>query len=119
MKRIIFVEDDPGIQDSVKMSLERVGYDVEVMIDGNDILENNFTSPDLFILDKQLVGVDGLDICRFLKSMVAVKDVPVIMLSASPSIKRLAAAAGANDALEKPFKMDLLRSMVAKYVENR
>jgi CheY-like chemotaxis protein len=91
-------------------------YDLTIFTDGHLILENHFKIPDLFILDKQLSGVDGLDICQFLKGQSETKAIPVIMLSASPGIEKASRSAGANDALEKPFKVKALRDMVARYV---
>ena len=71
------------------------------------------------MIDKQLSGVDGLDICRFLKSQPETKDIPVIIISASPNIKGLSLQAGAHDTLEKPFHLRTLREMVNKYAPNQ
>lgn len=112
-QHIILTDDDSGIQDAVRLILERAGYEVTIFSNGDALLSNSFEIPDLFILDKQLSGVDGLDICRFLKAQAITGSIPVIILSASPHISRLALAAGADDFLEKPFKMTALRNMVA------
>lgn len=117
MKRIIFAEDDPSIQDAVKIILEKEGYNVITVADGKPILNNIHEPPDLFILDKRLSGVDGLDICKFLKTQASTSHVPVIMLSANPNILLLAKSVGADDALEKPFRMKDLNDMVAKYLD--
>ena len=116
MKRIILADDDLGILEVSILIFERAGYEITVFPDGTPLLNNDFERPDIFILDKQLSGVDGLDICRFLKTQDSTKNVPVIMLSASPHISRSAQLAGADDFLEKPFKMKELRDMVAKHV---
>src|SRR3712207_3337732 len=97
MKKIIIVEDDPGIQDAVQLIVKKAGYDITIYPDGTAILNNDYVIPDLFILDKQLIGVDGLDICRYIKNSDAARHVPVVMLSANPNIRRLAQAAGADD----------------------
>src|SRR5258708_36438087 len=102
-KKIILVEDDPAVQDSVKIILERSGFGVKIYPDGDPLLGGVYELPDLFILDKQLAGVDGIDVCSFLKKQGHTKKIPVIMLSASPHITKIAQAAGADDALEKPF----------------
>jgi len=67
-KRILLTDDDAGIRDSIGMMLEYAGYEPLVYSNGNDLLEGNYPKPDLFLLDKQLAGVSGLDICRHLKS---------------------------------------------------
>ena len=116
MKRVIIVDDDPAIQDAFRLILERAGYAVTVYHNGTALLEGDFTPPDLIILDKQLSGADGLDICRILKQREATKHIPVIMLSASPYIQWPAREAGADDFLEKPFKLKELMEMIQKYV---
>jgi len=116
MKKIVLADDDPGIQDAAKLILERAGYEVTLLSNGDSLLEDQQHYPDLFILDKQLSGVDGLDICRHLKAQNRTRNIPIIMFSASPQIGKLARMAGADDFLEKPFKMKELREMVNKYV---
>lgn len=115
-KRIVIIEDDQGIQEAARLVFERAGYIVTIFANGDLLLANTFDIPHLFILDKQLPGIDGLDICRFLKGQSSTKDIPVIMLSASPHIGRLAEMAGADCFLEKPFKMNALRDTVAKCI---
>ena len=112
MKRIIFVEDDLDLLDSIKFIFDPAEYELLFYTNGNAILENKAEIPDLYILDKQLSGVDGLDICRFLKTHNNTSHIPIIIFSASPDIKRLAIEAGANDSLEKPFSITALRNMV-------
>ncbi|MEO6914642.1 MAG: response regulator [Chitinophagaceae bacterium] len=114
MTSILFAEDDPAVQDAFRIMFERAGYIVTILANGQSILENDFEVPDIFILDKQLSGVDGLDICRHLKAQERTRHIPVIMLSASPLISRLAPTAGADDYLEKPFKMNDLFALVSK-----
>jgi DNA-binding response OmpR family regulator len=116
MKRIIIVEDDQSILDPMTIILRNAGYGVTIYLDGNLILNNDFIVPDIFIIDKKLPGADGLDICRHLKRQDMTKHIPVIMVSASSDIEVLAREAMADDVLEKPFKMNALRGMVAKHL---
>lgn len=111
-KCIIVVDDDLAIQDAVRVMLERKGFRVVAYEDGDPLLKDNYEIPDLFILDKQLPGIDGLEICRWLKKQELTRSVPVLMLSASPHIGKLAKEACADDFLEKPFKMAALREAV-------
>ncbi|MDB5229886.1 MAG: mprA 4 [Chitinophagaceae bacterium] len=115
-KTLVIVDDDPGVQDVFKLIFERAGYTTIIYTDPKPIFEKSFIQPDLFILDKQLSGVDGLDICRLLKSQDTTRHIPVIMLSASPHIERLALAAGANEFIEKPFRNKVLVATVEKYI---
>ena len=113
----MIVEDDEGIRDAAKNILERAGYRVTLYTNGDHLLGPMEELPDLFVLDKQLTGVDGLDICRHLKSQPATKDIPVLMLSASPHIITQAKQAGADGALEKPFRLQELRAVVASHMK--
>jgi DNA-binding response OmpR family regulator len=113
--KIIIADDDPGIQDAFQLIFSRAGFEVTIFPSGDPLLGDNYERPDLIILDKQLPGVDGLDICRHLKSNEATKNIPVIMLSASPQIGKLAKEAGADEFLDKPFKKNDLLEMVRKY----
>lgn len=112
------VEDDPSIQDVVGILLKGFPYRLIIYSNGDSIMNGDFELPDLFILDKQLPGIDGLDICKHLKSHNYTKKIPVVMVSANPTIKSLAKEAGADDALEKPFKMKSFRDLISRYLDN-
>ncbi len=116
IKKIVVSDDDSGIQDIFRLILERAGYEVEVVCNGNDMLKNQFKLPDLFILDKQLSGVDGLDICRHLKRQKKTAHIPVIMVSANPNINLLSKEAGADDYIEKPFEMGHLLEKISSHL---
>lgn len=115
-KKILITDDDEGVQDIFKLIFERAGYHVEIHGEASSILENNYSAPDLFLLDRQLSGQDGLKVCRFLKSQSHTKDIPVIIVSATPGIAKLAREAGADDFIEKPFQMKELLNVVAKWI---
>jgi CheY-like chemotaxis protein len=102
-KKILVTDDDPCLQDIFRMILESAGYEVEIRSNGIGILENQFMIPDLFLLDRQLSGMDGLDICKHLKKQEKTKHIPVIMISANPDIAELSRDAGADGYIEKPF----------------
>lgn len=116
MKKIILIDDDNEMQEIVRLAFKKTGYDILAFSNGFSFFKNNYALPDVFILDKQLPGLDGLEICRKLKQGEKTKDIPVIMLSANPDIKSLAKEAGANEAVEKPFMMSALRQIVARYI---
>jgi CheY-like chemotaxis protein len=116
MNQIIIADDDPSMRDIFELILQRAGYRVTSYADGEILLSNGFNLPDLFILDKQLSGVDGLDICRFLKNQQSTKDIPVIIISASPYVANFATEAGADDFVEKPFKTKELLEVIKKYI---
>lgn len=118
MKRIIIIDDDPGIQDSISLVFSPAEYDVTIYPDADAVLDGVYKIPDLFIIDKQLSGVDGLDVCKHLKKREDTKHVPIIMMSASPAIGPLAHAACADDFVEKPYTISQLRTLAAKHTSN-
>jgi len=103
--KILVADDDPGIRDIFNIILAKAGYDIEIMDDANEIFKNKFRIPDLFLVDRLLSGVDGLDVCRYLKSNEQTSHIPVVMVSASPDIGVLAVKADADDFVEKPFEL--------------
>jgi DNA-binding response OmpR family regulator len=110
--RILIVEDDPDILNALNVALGSMGFEVDVLLNGQGILSNRFTVPDLFILDDRLPDVNGLEICRFLKSKINYKDIPVIIISAGPKIEKTVLEAGASGFLAKPFEMQTLAVVV-------
>lgn len=116
MKSIVLIEDDLSIQEVFEMSLDSEGYEITAYGTGTEILSGTLVTPDLFVLDKNISGTNGIDICRFLKGNEQYKSVPVILLSASPDIRELASEAGAQDVLTKPFSLKDLRQMVDKHI---
>lgn len=118
--RICIVEDDEGIQDVLKIILQNAGYETIIFTDGEPILQNDYPLPDLYLLDKQLQGFDGLNLCEFLKLSPRTKGIPVVLMSAYPGIRELALGAGANDFIEKPFTISTLlqaiQSLIGKQI---
>jgi CheY-like chemotaxis protein len=110
MKKVMIIEDDPAILDVLGLVFTRAGYQVSQHENGNFILQNTYNIPDLYIIDRQLSGVDGLDICKHIKDGAPTRHLPVIILSATPYLQKQARDAGANAFVEKPFSnTDLLQ----------
>jgi DNA-binding response OmpR family regulator len=116
MKHVILVEDDPAIRDSLSIFFESKAIKLTTYHNGEAILSGDYVTPDLFLLDKQLSGVDGLEICRFLKSKEETRHVPVIMMSASPSVINQAALVAADDVLIKPYTLAQIQSILSEYL---
>ena len=112
------MEDDDSILDVLRIILSNAGYKTVLYSDGKQVMAGKFEYPDLFLLDKQLSGVDGLDICKHLKEDPLTKDIPVIMVSANPQIATLSYEAGADDYIEKPFTIELLLRKVKGQIGN-
>lgn len=115
-QKVLITDDDLGVQDAFRIIFERAGYETTVLASATPIINGTAPIPDIYILDKQLSGVDGLDVCRFLKETPKTAHIPVIIISASPNIGRLAKAACADAFLEKPFKKKDLLDLVARHL---
>jgi DNA-binding NtrC family response regulator len=118
--RILVVDDEPHIRESVKKALERTGYVVDVVGDGDAVwsrLEHG--APELVLCDVRLHDVDGLDLLRRMKE--SYPEVMVIMITGYGSIESAVSAmkAGAADYLSKPFTPDQLRHVVAKALQQK
>ncbi len=112
MKIILLVEDDPSIQDAMQLIFPEPEYKLLIFSAAEDVLEENMLIPDVYLIDKQLSGFDGIELCHVLKRNERTKAIPVIILSASPNIKELALEFGANDVIEKPFNIQHLKEKV-------
>ena len=109
--KILIVEDDPAIADSVAYTLRQEGFETVVTRDGpTGLAESLAGRPDLVILDLMLPGMDGLDVFRALRRHSAV---PVVMLTAKAAESDRVAGIelGADDYIVKPFYM---RELVAR-----
>jgi CheY-like chemotaxis protein len=116
-KKIYVAEDDLNILFALDTMLEDAGYDVVPFHCGAPMLQENLPAADLFIVDKLMPDVDGMDVCRYLKKRPETRDVPVIMISAVRSFGREALREGVDDFLEKPFQMETLLKLVAKHTQ--
>ena len=117
MKTILVIDDDRAIQDSLTLTFDPVNFRVIIHADANKVFDGDFEQPDIFIIDKQLSGVDGLDVCRHLKSQLDTKNTPIIMISASPTVGMQARQAGADEFIEKPYTIKQLRDAVARLLK--
>ncbi|HPY33310.1 MAG TPA: response regulator transcription factor [Anaerolineaceae bacterium] len=111
-EKILVVDDEISLQETLAYNLTREGYQVEVAGDGNMALHLARTSkPDLVILDVMLPGLDGFEVCRILRQETSI---PVLMLTArDDEIDRVVGLeVGADDYLAKPFSMRELMARV-------
>jgi DNA-binding response OmpR family regulator len=114
-KKIVIVEDDADILFTVSIILRDAGYEVTSLTSAAGVAEATHELPDLYILDKRMPDADGLDLCRHLRNKAETKDIPVIIISASPKFGSPAMKAGASAFLAKPFQMAKLLDLVDKH----
>ncbi|MEH6626505.1 MAG: response regulator [Motiliproteus sp.] len=114
-KKIVVVEDEPDILEVLSYNLKREGFEVTTSLDGAkglDLIQQKM--PDLVLLDLMLPGMDGLDICRHLKSNSRTQHIPIIMVTAKgeESDVVLGLGIGADDYVAKPFSPKELVSRI-------
>jgi len=104
--KILVVDDERAVRESLRRALELEGYDIELAADGAEALyrlEAPNEEPDAMILDVLMPGIDGLEVCRRVRG--AGSKLPVLMLTARTEVEDRVAGldAGADDYLAKPF----------------
>ena len=108
--KILVVDDERAVRDSLRRALELEGYSVELASDGEEALERLSANgePDAMILDVLMPGMDGLEVCRRVRREG--NRIPVLMLTARTEVENRVAGldAGADDYVTKPFALEEL-----------
>ncbi len=113
-KLIAVVDDEKDILNLITHHLKREGFQVKPFQSGKDfLLYINSVPPDLVLLDIMLPGMDGLELCRILKSKPSTKSIPIIMITAKSTEADIVVGLelGADDYIVKPFRT---RELVAR-----
>jgi two-component system response regulator MprA len=112
--KILVVDDERAVRESLRRALELEGYEIELAADGNEALYRLDVTeePDAMILDVLMPGVDGLEVCRRLRGSGS--KLPVLMLTARTEVEDRVAGldAGADDYVTKPFALEELLARV-------
>jgi DNA-binding response OmpR family regulator len=111
-EKILVVDDELALQETLAYNLRRQGYEVEIAGDGPAALDSAHSfKPDLILLDVMLPGIDGFELCRILRQD---SNIPVLMLTArDDEIDRVVGLeVGADDYMTKPFSMRELMARV-------
>lgn len=120
MNVVLLAEDDPTISEPLSRALHREGYAVQVVSDGPSALEAAQNGgADLLVLDLGLPGMDGLEVCRRLRS--AGRGLPVLMLTARADEVDFVVGldAGADDYVAKPFRLAELMARIRALLRRR
>jgi two-component system response regulator MprA len=112
--KILVVDDERAVRESLRRALELEGYEIELAADGQEALNRleSEAEPDAVVLDVLMPGVDGLEVCRTLRR--GGSRLPVLMLTARTEVDDRVAGldAGADDYLTKPFALEELLARV-------
>lgn len=115
-RRVLVVDDDRDIARTLALMLEARGYDVEVLGDGRDCVEQaDPDRHDLILMDNEMPDLDGFEACRLLKASPRTRDIPVLIATAGErTLEQLEAADGF---MVKPFRIDLLYALLDDMLE--
>ncbi|MES2419533.1 MAG: response regulator [Bacteroidota bacterium] len=116
MKKILVVDDDDDVLETIKLILEIGGYEVDALNDATLVFENiDEFNPDLILLDIVLGKIDGRTVCKQIKSHNDTRHIPVLLMSGLYEIKEVQDMECApDDFMLKPFKMDDLLQKIEK-----
>lgn len=118
--KILLVEDEPNIAESLSFILQRAGFDVEIVSDGSDAMTSlRRQSYGVLLLDIMLPGTNGFDILRTIREDPLLKALPVIVLTAKGQAndRQLAETIGANAFITKPFSNAEVVACVQEFAE--
>jgi two-component system phosphate regulon response regulator PhoB len=119
---VLVVDDEEDLLELVRYNLTREGYHVTCVATGEEALKAaRKQPPDLIVLDLMLPAVDGLEVCRRLKSESKTRDIPIIMLTAKSEESDMVAGLerGADDYIAKPFSPRVLSARVKALLRRR
>lgn len=121
MPRILIVDDDKDLLTIVKSFLIKKGFDVSIYSDWEIASEAIKTyEPQVILLDVFLSGVDGLEVCKRLKTSTYTRHIPILILSGYPRVAETAIYEfGADDFIAKPFEVNELIRKIHKVLSKK
>ncbi len=121
MARILVVDDEPDIVETIRFVLESRGHKVIEARDGMEALDRaRNMSPDIIFLDVMMPKLDGYKVCRMLKFDSQYRNIPIILLTARAGSRDISMGeeVGADEYLTKPFDIEKVVSLVEKLAGN-
>ncbi len=122
MPKLLVVDDEPLTVEMLETFLKISGYETVAVLNGKDaLLMVQLEAPDAILLDLQLPDLNGIEVCRKLRSSSAFAELPVIMITAhgSPEMRRRALEAGANAYFTKPIRFPELIAELTRLLAAR
>jgi CheY-like chemotaxis protein len=115
--KVLVVDDEKDIRDSLKQVLEFEGFEVLTASDGADALKllNQVSRPAVIILDLMMPGMNGFEFIEVQQHTAGIDQVPVIVVSADPELRKKAPQLHANRVMRKPIAIDTLIKWIQDY----
>ncbi len=121
-KKLLIVEDDRSLASVLEYNFSTAGYQVICAYDGLEAINQaRSKSPDLIMLDLMIPVIDGIEVCRKLRSEAETRDTPIMMLTAKSeeSDQLIGFSTGADDYVVKPFSVRVLQERVKSLLRRR
>lgn len=117
-KKIFIIDDDEAILEALKIFLEDFGYSIKTNSSTDKLLKKiaDFR-PNLILLDLLLADKDGLQVAKKIRETNSIKETPIIIMTAHPSISKRAQSANINGYIEKPFDVKALVGLIEKFIK--
>jgi CheY-like chemotaxis protein len=112
---VLVVEDDRATSRLLNAALTDEGYAVELAVDGEALDVACRRQPAVVLLDLQMPGMDGAEVSRRLRRDPATANIPIVLMSDSDHLQMTASRLPVNDRLAKPFDLDRLYAIIAKW----
>jgi two-component system phosphate regulon response regulator PhoB len=119
-ENILIVDDEEDVLELISYNLQKEGYKVETATDGEmALVKTHAKQPNLIILDLMLPGIDGLEVCKKLKSDTRTESIPIIMLTAKGEEADIVTGLelGADDYVTKPFSPKVLLARIKRVLQ--
>lgn len=125
---IVVVEDEQEISELIQTQLKQLGHKIVAFEDGRKVLEyiqsndgKDALNTHLFILDRMLPSINGIEICKFIRMFNPTKTTPILMLTALSTPEQIVEGldAGADDYMTKPFDLNILLARVRSLLRRR
>jgi two-component system, sensor histidine kinase and response regulator len=119
--KITVIDDDKDLRSLLQIALRIEGFEVTCYANGGEFMDGiNAVEPsDLYVIDINLGGISGFELCQYLKSYKTTKDSFVILISANPEVQQLSTEVKADDHLLKPFSQKELMTKITNLLSTK
>jgi DNA-binding response OmpR family regulator len=121
-EKVLLIDDDARLVGALQLRLQSVGYEVQTAEDGDRGLSAAaMFRPDVIILDIRMPKMDGFEVCKIIRTVPDLRDVPIVILSASgeTATQKAILDAGGNLFLRKPYYLPQLLALLRQAIDRR